>query len=213
MKTCLITAVLLATTAACYAYPEPAVVQGRDQWTLDVRFEHLRQINLVPAGEEKPKRFWYIILTVTNNTGAEVDFYPYCELMTDRYELIGAGKNVTADVFRRIKKRHQTKYPFLQPLEKVDNQLLRGPDYTKDIAVIFPDFDPEVNNVKVFISGLSNETAAVEYPVSEDGLPRRVVLTKTLQLEYLLGGSPKKRSQAGLEFKGKSWIMRQIPRS
>ena len=91
---------------SCFGAPEPALVQGPSDWTLDVKFEHLRQIELRAGADRVPMRFWYIILTVTNNTGQDVDFYPKCELMTDTFQVISAGSKTPTEVFEHIKKRH-----------------------------------------------------------------------------------------------------------
>jgi hypothetical protein len=192
------------------AFPEPAVVQGPDQWTLDITFEHPRQITVQPIGRERPERFWYMIVTLTNNSGRDVDLYPVFELMTDRFEVIQAGRSVHSEVFAAVKARHQARYPFLECFETTCNRLLQGADNTKDIAVIWPDFAAEVKSVKIFLAGLSNETAAVFHPVakSEDGKPLRVVLAKTLELTYLVGGSAARRERVETTFQAKRWVMR-----
>jgi hypothetical protein len=194
----------------CSAAPEPAIVPGPLDWTVDVTFEHPQQITFRPGGRGQPKRFWYTIITLTNKTGADVDFYPNCELMTDTFHIIPAGKNTPAGIYEGIKRRHQRKYPFLEYLDKTDNKMLEGEDNAKDIAVIWPDFDAQVKNIKVFITGLSNETAAIDHPVAQDenGKPIKVYLRKTLEISYALSGDPALRSYAQLSYKGKRWVMR-----
>lgn len=194
----------------CAAAPEPAIVPGQMDWTVDVTFEHPQQIMLRPGGRGKAKRFWYTIITLTNKTGNDVDFYPNCDLMTDTFHVIPAGRNTPAGVFEGIKRRYHRKYPFLEPLEKTGNKLLEGEDNAKDIAIIWPDFDAQVKNIKVFITGLSNETAAIDHPVAKDGAgkPVKVYLRKTLELSYALSGDPDLRSYARLSYKDKRWIMR-----
>jgi hypothetical protein len=60
------------------------------------------------------------------------------------------------------------------------------------------------------MTGLSNETAAIDHPVNKDenGRPIEVFLRKTLELDYALGGDAAFRTDATLMFKEKSWIMR-----
>ena len=205
------TVVFLAVlVTVCGAFPEPAVLHRPGHWTLDVKFEHPRQIMAQLSGQDQPQRFWYMILNVTNNTSDDVGFYPKFELMTDRFEIIQAGKSVRAEVFRLIKSRHQTKYPFLEYLETADNRILQGPDNARDIAIIWPDFDPEVKAVKLFLGGLSNETAAIAHPVAKDKnrQPLRVILAKTLELSYAVPGTPARRAKAKMAFKTKRWVMR-----
>ncbi|MHC4642855.1 MAG: hypothetical protein ACYS32_14525 [Planctomycetota bacterium] len=201
--------VLASMAFECLAAPEPAIVPGPKDWTMDVTFEHPQQI-IVRMEKGGPRRFWYTIITLTNQSGQDVDFYPTCDLMTDTFHIIPANKHTPAGVFKQIKGRHQRKYPFLEALEKSGNKMLEGEDNTKDIAVIWPDFDKQVKNIKVFISGLSNETAVVEHPVLKDaaGGPVKVYLRKTLEISYSLSGDPALRSYGKLGYKGKRWVMR-----
>ena len=194
----------------CLAAPEPAIVQSPGQWTLDVTFEHPQQMVLQPGAQGKLRRFWYTLITLTNKTNDDVDFYPKCELMTDTFQIIPAGMNVPPVVFEQIKRRHQNKYPFLEPLEKADRRILQGEDNTKDIAIIWPDFDVQAKNIKIFVAGLSNETVVINHPVAKDemGEAVKVYLRKTLELSYSLRGDPALRSDVGIAYKDKRWIMR-----
>ena len=202
-------AVWAAMVCVSLAAPEPAIVPGPRDWTVDVTFEHPQQI-VLRTEKGGSRRFWYTILTLTNKSGRDVDFYPNCELMTDTFHILPAGKNAPAAVFQGIKRRHRRKYPFLEALEKAGNKMLEGEDNAKDIAVVWSDFDKQVKNIKVFITGLSNETAAIEHPVAKGatGKPVKVYLRKTLELSYALSGDAALRSYAKLSYKGKRWIMR-----
>ncbi len=200
-----------ALACGCLAAPEPAVVPAPGQWTVNVEFTHPQQIVLGHSPDGRPNRFWYTIITLTNNTGHDVDFYPRCDLMTDNFQIIPAGTFVSGLVFEQIKKRHSARYPFIEPLEKAGKRLLEGEDNATDIAVIWPDFDARATKLKIFITGLSNETAVVYHPVLTDdatGEPVRVFLRKTLELNYGLRSDPALRSDAGLIFESKRWIMR-----
>jgi hypothetical protein len=175
---------------------------------VDVKFNHPQRI-AVESGT-KEHLYWYVILTLTNNTGGDVDFYPSCELMTDTFDVIPAGKGISSVVFNMVKQRHKRAYPFLEWMQETSNRILQGEDNTKDIAVIFPDFASNAKAFKIFISGLSNETAVVEHPVSKDknGNPVKVFLRKTLELDYKLKGDTSLRKEVKIVPQGKSWIMR-----
>ena len=202
--------VTIAVSGDVRAYPEPAIVQRPGEWTLDVVFSRLEQISVKCPGEQAPSRYWYIILTLTNKTGSDVPFYPACDLVTDTFRIVTAGKGVRRHVFEQIKLKHQGRYPFLENIDQAGNKVLEGVDNTKDIVIIWPDFDPNARNIHLFISGLSNETAIVEHPVVKDDRGRavKVFLRKTLQLTYLVPGDAAFRSGARLSFAGKGWIMR-----
>lgn len=194
------------------AAPEPAIVPAPGQWTVDTEFTHPQQIVLRRGSDKQTVRFWYVIVTLTNNTGSDIDFYPQCDLMTDTFQIIPAGRSVPTAVFEQISKRHKSRYPFLEPLDKTGNKILQGEDNTKDIAIIWPDFDLKASNIGLFITGLSNETAVVKHPVIKDetGQPVIVFLRKTLEINYALRGvgDPVLRSNVNMDYKGKRWVMR-----
>jgi hypothetical protein len=130
--------------------------------------------------------------------------------MTDTFQIIPAGRSVPPAVFEMIKTRHKTRYPFLDSLDKAGNKVLQGEDNTKDIAIIWPDFDARAKNIGLFVTGLSNETAIVDHPVSKDatGQPIKVFLRKTLEINYALRGDTALRSSLKLDYLGKRWVMR-----
>ena len=145
--------------------PTPAIVQRPGQWTLDVRYEHPQQL-VLPWGPGGEQRFWYMIVTVTNRTGMDVEFYPKCDLMTDTFQIVPAGRAVPPVVFEMIQQRHASRYPLLESLQSVPNRVLEGEDNARDIAIIWQDFDPQAASFQVFVSGLSNETAVIAHPVA-----------------------------------------------
>ena len=197
-------------TCVSLAAPEPAIVPAPGQWTLDMEFTNPMEITLPLGSDKKPLKFWYLIITLTNNTGKDVDFYPKCDLMTNSFQIVPAGKFVSTALFDQIKKRHKARYPFLELLDQAGTKILQGEDNARDIAVIWPDFDVKATAVKLFITGLSNETANVNYPILKDdtGAPLKVFLRKTLELNYSLRGDPALKTSASFEFQGKRWIMR-----
>jgi hypothetical protein len=209
MKKLLISCVIAMSFLAglAVAAPEPALVDKPGDWTLDVRYDNPQQIILDGAGHQ---RFWYIILTLTNKSGKDVDFYPDCTLVTNTLQTVGAEKGVSAVLFDRLKTRHKSKYPFLELLENAGNKILQGADNAKDIAVIWPDFDPNAKSVDIFIAGLSNQTVEVDHPSQKDGdgKPVKIFLRKTLQLTYSISGDPAFRSEQKLKFVDKRWVMR-----
>ena len=197
--------------AFCSAFPEPSLVPGPNEWTLDVVYDQPHQITMNVPGRKTPTRFWYITLTLTNNSGlGDADFYPSCALVTDTFQVVKAGEEITDIVFEKLKVIHQGKYPLLESIEHVGNKILEGVDNTRDVAVIFPDFDPDAKNVTLFVSGLSNETVALDHPSKKDadGNPVKIYLRKTLALEYSIAGDKALRDTAKLVLKDKKWVMR-----
>ncbi len=211
MKRHLLYGTVLAAVLAgmCLAAPEPAVVQGPGLWTVEVQYEHPQQL-VLPWGPNGEQRFWYMIVTVTNRTGMDVEFYPKADLLTDTFRIVPAGRMVPPVAFEMIRQRHAIQYPFLESLVGVEDRLLEGEDNAKDIAIIWPDFDPQATSFKVFISGLSNETAVVPHPVAtdENDRPVPVYLRKTLELSYAFRGDPALRPNVEVVYKDQGWVMR-----
>jgi hypothetical protein len=201
---------LSTITCISFGAPEPAVVQGPGLWTLNTEFTNPQPIIMYRNEDNKPIRYWYIIITLTNNSNNNASFYPGCDIMTDLFEIISAGKNVPTVVWNQIKQRHQKKYPFLELLGKTDNTILQGQDNTKDIAIIWPDLNAKASKISIFISGLSNETAVVDHPIlkDKDGSAEKVYLRKTLELDYALKGDLAAGTDMNLSYISKSWIMR-----
>jgi len=182
-------------------------IQTVGAWTLDVVFEQPRAITLRLPGDTEDTRYWYIIVSLTNKTGKDVGFYPDCELMTDTYQITRAGVGVRNEVYERIKELYRDRYPFLESLEKAIGQLPQGADYTKDVVIVWRDFDKDARSVKFFIAGLSNDTEAVQKP-GTGGDEGKVLLRKTLELSYSITGEPAMRTEENLVYKGKKWVMR-----
>ncbi len=200
----------IAITAQSPAAPKPAAVQRAGQWTLDVRYSQPLQISVRLPGRQGPVRFWYTILTLTNNMEEEVPLVLQCQLVTDTFKTLPAGKNVRREVFEKIKLKHQGQYPFLESMDFKDTRLRKGADNARDIVIIWPDFDPAARRVNLFIAGLSNEATAVDHPTQKDadGKPTRVYLQKTLQLIYGNPTDPALQSQASLVPIKQDWVMR-----
>ncbi len=200
-------AVVLLPAVLSQAAPKPAIVQGPLLWTADATFEHLQQIVYQPSEQSKPRRFWYLILTVNNNTGKDIEFYPQCDLMTESFEILPAGKRVPQEIFEIVATLYRDKYPLLESMAAADNRILQGEDNARDIALIWSDFDSGAKNVKLFITGLSNETAVVNAPGRGD-TSQRVYLRKTLELRYHLKGDAAWRSNGDIVYQGHQWVMR-----
>jgi hypothetical protein len=210
MKKYLFILVVLVGTIAVFAAPEPTRAKLPSIWTLDVAFENPQQICVHIPGDSTPARFWYMILTLTNDTGREASFYPDIWLTTDTFKAVQASRDAREKVFAKIQTRHQGRYPFLEPFEFVADKILQGADNSKDLAVIFPDFDLCAKQISIFVGGLSNETAIVDHPTEKDqnGNPVKVVLKKTLELQYAIPGDPSLRNAQTLDFISKRWVMR-----
>jgi hypothetical protein len=188
--------------------PGQAAVQGINGWTVDVVFEQPQKIVLRLAGDTEETSYWYVILSLTNKTGQEASFYPDCDLMTDTYQLVRASAGVRGEVYDRIREKYRQAYPFLEPLEKAAGKLQQGGDHTKDVLLVWKDFDKDARSIKLFIGGLSNETKTIEKPTAAGAPAEQVVLRKTLELNYTISGDSSMRTNGSLVYKGRNWVMR-----
>jgi hypothetical protein len=129
--------------------------------------------------------------------------------MTDTFQVLPANTKLPPEVFNHIQKRHKRAYPFIEPLQLGGTKILQGQDNTRDIAVIWPEFDAKAKRLKLFVSGLSSETVAIENPPeSECAEPVKIYLRKTLELNYAISGDPIFRSRPNLKFDSETWVMR-----
>lgn len=201
--------IVAVTACTALGYPQPSLAARPGIWTLQTEILQPQQITVNIPGKGN-ERFWYTILTVTNTSDQDVRFFPKCQLMTDTFKITLAGEGITSFVFDQLKIRYQGQYPFLESLDRFDHRVLEGSDNTRDIAIIWQDFDPQAKNIKLFIAGLSNEIARVQHPAKIDdaGEPEEILLQKTLEIEYSIGGDPARRAEASLSYKSKQWIMR-----
>ncbi len=182
-----------------WGYPRPGAAP-RD-WQLDFKFGPLKMVRL-PRPGGRIQTFWYLPYTVTNNTGRDVDFYPRCYLFADTGQLLEAAQDVDAlaypDIARLLGRQ------LLEEELFVRGKILQGEENARESVIILRDLDPKAVSFKLFISGLSGETAWVTDPMTGQKHP----LAKTLQLTYALGGDRFSRNELTVELKDKDWIMR-----
>jgi len=202
------TQVIRTSTAA----PKPAFVPPEGTWQLDLELHGPPQkITVALPGNPEPKRFWYLLYTISNHTGRDVEFFPKIDLITDTLLLHHAGEHVRQPVFEAVRKRYAKTIPFLEPEEKVAGLILQTRDNARDTVAIFEDFDPNATEANIFISGLSNETIALELPFVENKTAptkKKVLLQKSLMLKYSISGDRYHPEDRIMLYKERDWIMR-----
>lgn len=207
----MLTVVVLLQTQRVQAYPKPAFVQPKGVWQLDFELHGDPEAIWVRLpGDAEPKRFWYILYTITNNTGADIEFYPQFDLLTDTLKLYHAGEGVRRPVFEAIRERYRHVLPLLEPENMVMGTILQGRDNARTSAAVFADFDPEATTAKIFVEGLSNETIAVEDPNTNDSENdvKEILLRKTLMLKYQIVGDPANPTERTMLYRSREWVMR-----
>ena len=191
---------VLCSWAVVRGYPRPSP-SGRG-WQLKFEYGQMHKVRLVLPGQTQVKTFWYMPYVVTNNTGRDISFYPRSYLLTDSNQLIESVQGVDALAYPAIARLLGRE--LLEEELFVSGKLLQGEEYARESVIIFRDFDPKAISFKVFISGLSNESAQVRKPMTR----KKVSLVKTLQLGYGLSGDRHSSPEITAELKEKDWIMR-----
>ncbi|MHC4127184.1 MAG: hypothetical protein ACYTE6_02205 [Planctomycetota bacterium] len=188
-------AVLLAISTAM-SFPRPAPVAPR--WELEFEPGALRLYVDPHEGEA----YWYFTYMVTNRTGRDQVWAPTFALFTDAGEILASGRGVPSRVAADI--RTLLGNEFLEHQNEIIGEIFHGRDHAKEGLVIWPAQHLEVNEVSLFIAGMSGETASVVNPVTGE----RVLLRKTLQRDYLIPGDAIARGSKPVELRSQRWVMR-----
>ncbi len=205
MKLRNIASLFILICGVCIAAPRPSLAPASGIWTLDVVYTQPQQY-AVRNNDNQIERYWYIILSLVNNTGRDVPFYPKFELMTDTWSIEASDTGVAKGVYDSLKLMNEGSFPFAVTMNEVANKILQGSDNSVDLLVVWKDFELEAKSVKMFFAGLSNETAVVE--TQRDGETIKHYLQKTLELNYSIPGDSKQRDLQQLAFEGMRWVMR-----
>ncbi len=191
------------------AAPEPALVPPPGTWQLDLELHgEPQQISITMPGDSQPRRFWYLLYTITNKTGQDVDLIPQFDLYTDTFQIRQAGVKVRRPVFEAIRDRYANSIPLLEPQSMVTGRILQNGDNARDSVAIFEDFDPNATSVKIFIAGLSNETVTIKSPLVSQDNSKEFLLRKTLMLEYQVPGDRYNLDKRVMLYRNREWIMR-----
>lgn len=192
--------------------PEPSRVEIPGNWQIDIKLQGQPQLlSIALPGENERRNYWYLLYTVTNNTGQEVNFYPQFEIFTDTFKIHRSEKHVSRQVFDMIKRQYGRTLPFMESQDQVTGVLLQGEDNARDSVAIFEDLDPNSTQVKMFVSGLSNEIIKVKHPTRVDAKTasnEEVLLRKTLTLEYKVSGDRLKPEERVMLYRDRKWYMR-----
>ena len=186
----------LVTGVSAMAFPKPAGVPYR--WELNFEPGDLRLYTDPTSGDS----FWYFTYTVTNRTGKDQLWAPKLILYTDGGEILEAGKDVPTRVTQELLTLLGNQ--FLEDQNSVIGDLLQGKEHAKEGLVIWKASNTQVNEMSLFVRGISGETAQVKNPVSGEN----VTLYKTLQRDYLIPGDAKARGNDPIGLVEEQWVMR-----
>jgi len=206
--------VVMLAGGAVFGFPKPSPVPV--DWELNFKFQDLKRIRVSVPGQRE-RIYWYMVYTVTNNSGQDVVFHPEFTLVTNTLAVLPAMVDVEPEVFSAIKREYKATYPWLEHPSKVIGKLLQGKDNARDSVAIWPDFDRKATTIDVFVGGLGGEIVAVPNPLFVGGksnpqkVPPEFVLRKTLQIHYALPTDPASRNMTSPSRLGQNaveWVMR-----
>ncbi len=201
---------LLVGLADAAPKPSPA----SPSWQLEFEFHDPGRISLVLPGDDHATTYWYLLYSVTNNTGREVEFYPSFDLVTDTLKVVEGGSGIHPAAYQAIRKRYAKLYPFFVAPREAAGVLRQGTDHKLTSAIALLDFDPRASEFTMHVAGLSGETARVPNPAYDPDKPesdknmRFFVLRKTLAVTYELPGDPQSRNLATPRRVKREWVMR-----
>ena len=176
--------------------PRPSPFPVR--WELDFAAGPLR-LFVHPADGST---WWYFTYRVTNRTGRDQVWAPDLVLYTDAGRILDAGNGVPTRVTEAI--RNLLGDELLETQSEIIGDLLRGPEHARDGLAVWPAENLSVNEMSLFVGGLSGETARVLHPRTG----QQYILRKTLQRDYLIRGDAVARGSDPVEVAGEQWIMR-----
>ena len=174
-------AVLIASLAAALwvdaaaGYPRPARVSSRPE--VDFTPGAVRMFT-TPSGEH----YWYMVYDVVNATGQDRTWAPSMTLFTDRGEVTTDGDGVPRTVHRAIMEHIGD--PLLESKVAIIGTLRQGIGHARRGMAIWPATRSDVNELRIFVEGISPETAVVEHPITGEPM----TLRKNLYLHYLIPG-------------------------
>ena len=192
-------AFIIAAPAGSMAFPEPSIVPRA--WQLDFEVKKPQKIAFRDASGNL-QWYWYIVYKVTNKTGEELMFIPEIEIAMDNGELIHAGRGVPAIIFDRIKAQERNQ--LLESPVHVVGRLLLGEDHAKESVIVWPVPPGDINEVRIFVAGLSGETQLVD-SIASDG---KILFRKSLMMTYSAEGNPMMTRDRTLTKRDEQWIMR-----
>jgi hypothetical protein len=187
---------VLAITAGALAFPKPAAVPYR--WELNFDSGPLRLYVDQTTGQS----YWYFTYTVTNRTGRDQLWAPNMVLFTDSGEILSAGRDVPTVVTQNL--LDLLGNPLLEDQNQIIGDLLQGRENAREGLVIWKAADTQVNEMSLFVRGISGETARVKNPVTNAD----VTLYKTLQRDYLVPGQALARGSEPIDVVQEQWILR-----
>lgn len=192
-------AITLLAVAITDAAPKPSLLIKT--WQFEVEHGQPRPISIKNL-EGDIEWYWYMPYKVTNKTGEDRLLLPEITVTTDKGNVVVAGKGIPARLFGEIKKKERN--DLLEHPNNITGKILQGKDFARESVAIWPAFKDDVDELTIFIGGMSGDTETVKLPKSGE----EIVLSKMRMIKYITPGTnvhPQKQDVKEVE---SEWVMR-----
>lgn len=191
----------LLLASSVLAVPRPNAVPLRPELTFASG-----PLRIFRSNEDR-QWYWYMTYVVENNTGVDQIWVPSMVLYTDQGEILQGGYGVSSAVTDEIITYMGDS--FLEPQYSIIGELKQGRGNARTGLTVWPARKTDVNEMALFVAGLSGETLVVEHPLTQE----EVILRKTLKRDYLIPGRATGRGDRPVELHPDSpqhevWIFR-----
>lgn len=183
--------------------PEPDPVPTR--WELDFEPGPMRVAKVTQANGVT-RHYFYLTYRVTNFSGQDLIFAPSFDLVTEAGAIRRAGRAVPPEVTRQL--LESLRNPLLEDQISILGQILQGVENAKDGLAVWQADDLQTDSISVFASGLSGENKPFVVRDPETKRNKRVMLRKTLMLDYETPGVLTDRGSLPLDLTQTRWVMR-----
>lgn len=187
---------LMVLSSLAVAFPTPSGVRIR--WELEFEAGNFR----LYIDQESGDAYWWMNYTVTNYTKRDRIWAPKLTLFADSGEILESGKGVSSRITRDIKELLGN--DLIETQNEIIGDLLQGVENAREGLAIWPARITQVNEITMFIAGISGETTRVLNPITSE----EVILYKTLQRDYLIPGDALARGSDPIGLVEESWILR-----
>jgi hypothetical protein len=185
------------------AVPEPEPIARR--WELDFKVGGFRYV-AIEADGQPARGYLYLTYRVANNSKEDVLFAPIFDLATAEGALVRSGEDVSAAVTKAIVAKLDN--PLLLDQVSIIGTLQQGNANAREGLVIWSLPKADIDQAKVYVSGLSAETQTVEVIDPKTKEIKRVTLRKSKMLTYRMPGDVLKQGNEPFEQTEDRWIMR-----
>lgn len=190
---------LVGGAVTVLGFPKPNVVA--QSWQLEIWYEQPRPI-AITENDGRVHWYWYLPYKVVNTTGEERLFIPEVTVATDQGDIVTAGQKIPGAVFKAI--AADLDNVLLENPIDVVGKLLQGDDMAKESVAIWRAFESDVDQLTIFFTGLSGETAIMVNPLTGE----LQVLLKTLMLQFAMPGTDMHPQGQKLVSSEENWVMR-----